>query len=208
MSLVDHEGTVEYPFSQKTVFKAIMEAAPNIEGLTVDSADEMSGRVTFKAGVSLASWGENVPVQLIQIAPNRTQMKVLSTPKTGVMFGGAMDLGKNRRNIEKIISAVSAVLSAKTTEDSPIQKRNSDIDELMKLKSLLDAGAITDMEFKEQIENVLSGNGAVTSTIGDSLSDSEEPIMIESDGKDNTVSYVVIGFIVLFVLWMLIALAN
>lgn len=208
MSLVDHEGTVEYPFSQKTVFKAIMEAAPNIEGLTVDSADEMSGRVTFKAGVSLASWGENVPVQLIQIAPNRTQMKVLSTPKTGVMFGGAMDLGKNRRNIEKIISAVSAVLSAKTTEDSPIQKRNSDIDELMKLKSLLDAGAITDMEFKEQKENVLSGNGAVTSTIGDSLSDSEEPIMIESDGKDNTVSYVVIGFIVLFVLWMLIALAN
>ena len=124
------------------------------------------------------------------------------------MFGGAMDLGKNRRNIEKIISAVSAVLSAKTTEDSPIQKRNSDIDELMKLKSLLDAGAITDMEFKEQKENVLSGNGAVTSTIGDSLSDSEEPIMIESDGKDNTVSYVVIGFIVLFVLWMLIALAN
>ena len=208
MSLVDHEGTVEYPFSQKTVFKAIMEAAPNIEGLTVDSADEMSGRVTFKAGVSLASWGENVPVQLIQIAPNRTQMKVLSTPKTGVMFRGAMDLGKNRRNIEKIISAVSAVLSAKTTEDSPIQKRNSDIDELMKLKSLLDAGAITDMEFKEQKENVLSGNGAVTSTIGDSLSDSEEPIMIESDGKDNTVSYVVIGFIVLFVLWMLIALAN
>lgn len=208
MSLVDHEGTVEYPFSQETVFKAIMEAAPNIEGLTVDSADEMSGRVTFKAGVSLASWGENVPVQLIQIAPNRTQMKVLSTPKTGVMFGGAMDLGKNRRNIEKIISAVSAVLSAKTTEDSPIQKRNSDIDELMKLKSLLDAGAITDMEFKEQKENVLSGNGAVTSTIGDSLSDSEEPIMIESDGKDNTVSYVVIGFIVLFVLWMLIALAN
>lgn len=208
MSLVDHEGTVEYPFSHKTVFKAIMEAAPNIEGLTVDSADEMSGRVTFKAGVSLASWGENVPVQLIQIAPNRTQMKVLSTPKTGVMFGGAMDLGKNRRNIEKIISAVSAVLSAKTTEDGPIQKRNSDIDELMKLKSLLDAGAITDMEFKEQKEKVLSGNGAVTSTIGDSLSDSEEPIMIESDGKDNTVSYVVIGFIVLFVLWMLIALAN
>lgn len=80
MSLVDHEGTVEYPFSQKTVFKAIMEAAPNIEGLSVDSADEMSGRVTFKAGVSLASWGENIPVQLVRIAPTRTQMKVLSTP--------------------------------------------------------------------------------------------------------------------------------
>lgn len=53
MSLVDHEGTVEYPFSQKTVFKAIMEAAPNIEGLSVDSADEMSGRVTLLRRVSV-----------------------------------------------------------------------------------------------------------------------------------------------------------
>lgn len=30
MSIVDHHGEVEYPFSQKTVFKAIIEAAPKI----------------------------------------------------------------------------------------------------------------------------------------------------------------------------------
>lgn len=57
MSFVDHHGEVEYPFSIKTVFTAIIDAAPNIEGLELDGADEISGRVTFKAGVSLASWG-------------------------------------------------------------------------------------------------------------------------------------------------------
>ena len=85
MSIVDHYGEVEYPFSQKTVFKAIMEAAPDINGLSLESADEISGRVTFKAGISLANWGENIPVQLIKVGPTRTQMKIMSTPKTGVI---------------------------------------------------------------------------------------------------------------------------
>ena len=139
MSLVDHEGSVEYPFSKKTVFHALMDAAPNIEGMELDSADEVSGRVTFKAGVSLASWGENIPVQLIEVAPTRTQMKVMSSPKTGIMFGGAMDLGKNRRNIEKIISAVSSVLAARPSEAEKTTPMGimSTSDELIKLKSQL-----------------------------------------------------------------------
>lgn len=70
MSIVDHHGEVEYPFSQKTVFKAIMEAAPNMSGLSLDSADEISGRLTFKAGVSLASWGENIPCTINQCGSN------------------------------------------------------------------------------------------------------------------------------------------
>lgn len=40
----------------------------------------------------------------------------MSTPKTGVMFGGAMDMGKNRKNIEKIINAVSKILANKEPE--------------------------------------------------------------------------------------------
>lgn len=116
MSLVDHEGEVVHPYSKKAVFNAIMEAAKNISGLSLDSADELSGRVTFKAGVSLASWGENIPVQLEEMGANQTKMKVLSTPKTGIMFGGAMDFGKNRQNIEKIINAVSNALANKPKE--------------------------------------------------------------------------------------------
>lgn len=139
MSIVDHHGEVEYPFSRKTVFKAIMEAAPNISGLSLDSADEISGRVTFNAGVSLASWGENIPVQLIKVSPTRTQMKIMSSPKTGVMFGGAMDFGKNQQNINKIINAVSAVLATYPTENE-IPSNVDMADQLVKLKQLLDQG--------------------------------------------------------------------
>lgn len=40
MSLVDHSGSVEYPYSKKTVFDAIMKASKNIDGFELDSADE------------------------------------------------------------------------------------------------------------------------------------------------------------------------
>src|SRR5574344_1455604 len=138
MSIVDHHGEVEYPFSIKTVFKAIIEAAPNIDGLSLDSADEMSGYLTFKAGISLASWGENIPIQLVKMSEVRTKMQILSTPKTGVMFGGAMDFGKNRQNIDKIIKAVSAVLASKPIENdiNSAQNISSVADELLKLKKL------------------------------------------------------------------------
>lgn len=209
MSLVDHEGTVEYPFSQKTVFKAIMEAAPNIEGLSVDSADEMSGRVTFKAGVSLASWGENIPVQLVRIAPSRTQMKVLSTPKTGVMFGGAMDFGKNRRNIEKIISAVSTVLSAKPSEKEISLNASSDVDKLVKLKDLLDSKVITLEEFNEQKNRLLHQDPADRLDSGETSLESEqldEPVLIKSEGEDNTVTYVAVAVGIVILLWIFLAL--
>lgn len=209
MSLVDHEGTVEYPFSQKTVFKAIMEAAPNIEGLSVDSADEMSGRVTFKAGVSLASWGENIPVQLVRIAPSRTQMKVLSTPKTGVMFGGAMDFGKNRRNIEKIISAVSTVLSAKPSEKEISLNASSDVDKLVKLKDLLDSKVITLEEFNEQKNRLLHQDQADRLDSGETSLESEqldEPVLIKSEGEDNTVTYVAVAVGIVILLWIFLAL--
>lgn len=209
MSLVNHEGTVEYPFSQKTVFKAIMEAAPNIEGLSVDSADEMSGRVTFKAGVSLASWGENIPVQLVRMAPTRTQMKVLSTPKTGVMFGGAMDFGKNRRNIEKIISAVSTVLSAKPSEKEISLNVSSDVDKLVKLKDLLDSKVITLEEFNEQKNRLLHQDQTDSLDSGETSLESEqldEPVLIKSEGEDNTVTYVAVAVGIVILLWIFLAL--
>lgn len=103
-----------------------MKASKKIDGLELDSADEVSGRVTLKAGVSLRSWGENIPVQLVSVSSVRTRMQIMSTPKTGVMFGGAMDLGKNRQNIEKIIKAVSDELAGKEPEVEKVQVNVSD----------------------------------------------------------------------------------
>lgn len=205
MSLVDHEGCVEYPYSKKTVFDAIIEVAPKIDGLSLDSADEISGRVTFKAGVSLASWGENIPVQLVEVTPVRTQMKVLSSPKTGVMFGGAMDFGKNRQNIEKIINAVSGALANKPAEiEQPkATSLTSTSDELIKLKSLLDSGVLSKEEFDEEKKRILSHNIPSTPASTDTEqnpSSNPTPVRIESNGKDNTITYLLIAFFILVII--------
>lgn len=205
MSLVDHEGCVEYPYSKKTVFDAIIVVAPKIDGLSLDSADEISGRVTFKAGVSLASWGENIPVQLVEVTPVRTQMKVLSSPKTGVMFGGAMDFGKNRQNIEKIINAVSGALANKPAEiEQPkATSLTSTSDELIKLKSLLDSGVLSKEEFDEEKKRILSHNVHSTPASTDTEqnpSSNPTPVRIESNGKDNTVTYLLIAFFILVII--------
>lgn len=212
MSIVDHHGEVEYPFLQKTVFKAIMEAAPNINGLSLDSADEISGRVTFKAGVSLASWGENIPVQLIKVAPTRTQMKIMSTPKTGVMFGGAMDFGKNQQNIDKIINAVSAVLSTYPSETEPEQKVDI-AEQLTKLKQLVDQGVLTEEEFAEQKKKILDGTSpiaAAMSTPTDTLNEDQQeetPVRIVSDSEESSTNYAVIALVVFIVVFLLMMFA-
>lgn len=218
MSLVDHHGEVEYPFSIKTVFTAIIEAAPNIDGLELDGADEISGRVIFKAGVSLASWGENIPVQLIQVSNVRTKMQILSTPKTGVMFGGAMDMGKNRKNIEKIINAVSNILANKEPEvEAVVQNSCSIADEILKLKQLLDAGALTQEEFDEQKKHILSGTNKPQTTSSSVAGTNEcqtpltteephQPLRIEGSSSDNTIIYCLIAIIV-FIIFFIFSMA-
>lgn len=110
MALVDHNGEAEFPVSKDRVFDAMCTAIPTIKGLTVDSADKFLGRIIVKGGVSLASWGENVPIQLTALDDNRTKVSITSSPKTGIMLGGANDMGKNRKNIERILSATSQLL--------------------------------------------------------------------------------------------------
>ena len=202
MSIVDHHGEVEYPFSQKTVFKAIMEAAPNIDGLTLEQADEISGRLTFKAGVSLASWGENIPVQLLKVSSTRTQMKIMSTPKTGVMFGGAMDFGKNQQNINSIISAVSNVLS-KYPPESDVVSPIDVAEQLTKLKALVDQNILTEEEYLDQKKKILGGSVCEKSDSNTSSTDqqNEAPIRIgnENTGGNSTL-YAVIAIIVMVVI--------
>ncbi len=217
MSLVDHHGDVEYPFSIKTIFTAIIEAAPNIEGLELDEADEVSSRVTFKAGVSLASWGENISVQLIKVSNDRTKMQILSTPKTGMMFGGAMDMGKNRKNIEKIINAVSNILANKEPEvETVAQPSYSIVDEMFKLKQLLDSGLLTQEEFEGLKKRLLNGSNEYQVTPSDLDANQEpqtsstadtpnQPLHIEGSNSDNMMIYSIIGVIVFIIVLMLLS---
>jgi hypothetical protein len=112
MALLDHNGESEFPFSKEEVFKALCNAIPTIKGMKVETADKLSGRVVVKSGTSLHSWGEDIQIQLSVISENMTQVRVTLSPKTGIMFGGAMDMGKNRKNIEQILLATSKTLSS------------------------------------------------------------------------------------------------
>jgi hypothetical protein len=120
MAFLDQNGESEFPMSKDKVFEAILKAIPTINGLKIENADKLQGRFIVKAGVSLLSWGENIPIQLIEITENRTKVQISSSPKTGIMFGGAFDMGKNRKNIEDILSSTSSILS------SDIETKNHD----------------------------------------------------------------------------------
>lgn len=111
MGFLDHNGECEFPVNKTKVFDAICKAVPKIKGMEIANADKLSGRILVKSGISLFSWGENIPIQLIQVSKNRTKVSITSSPKTGIMFGGAFDMGKNRKNIEEILSETSKILS-------------------------------------------------------------------------------------------------
>jgi hypothetical protein len=110
MALLDHNGECELPISKDKVFNAMLQAIPTIKGMKIESSDKLLGRITAKAGVSLFSWGENIPIQLTEVSENKTKIQITSSPKTGIMFGGSFDMGKNNKNIEDILSTTSKIL--------------------------------------------------------------------------------------------------
>jgi hypothetical protein len=157
MALLDHNGESEFPFRKSTVFDAICKAVPTVDGMKIDSADQLTSRIMVKAGITLWSWGENIPIQLTAISDTKTKVQITSSPKTGILFGGAMDMGKNRKNIERILTATSNILSTLPAENHSQEiKNNSSIaDELQKLKKLLDDGVLTQEEFSQQKSKLL-----------------------------------------------------
>ncbi|MFA6667611.1 MAG: SHOCT domain-containing protein [Bacilli bacterium] len=158
MAFLDQNGESEFLFKRDTVFNAVCKAVPKINGMKIDNADKLSGRIMVKAGVTIWSWGENIPIQLISISRTKTKVQITSTPKTGIMFGGAFDMGKNRKNIEKILSETSEVLSTLQPEVQSQEETNtvSVADEIQKLKKLLDDGILTEEEFNRQKVKLLN----------------------------------------------------
>lgn len=159
MGFLDHKGGAEYPYLKKDVYNALLEAIPKIKGMKIDNKDELSGRVTVKAGVSLTSWGENIPITVTEISPGRTRIEIISTPKTGIFGGGALDFGKNRANIEKILNETSKILSTKppVSPSNVTEVKEGDITERMiKLKNLYDNKLITEEEYNKRKSELLN----------------------------------------------------
>lgn len=162
MSIVDHDGSAEFPCPRDDVFEALQQAVSTLQGMEVASAERLTGRVVVKTGMSLRSWGENVPISVTEIAPGRTRVSITSTPKTGVLFGGLFDLGKNRGNIEKIFTATATTQAAPAASPVPAKPPISSLapapaqddhaatsaaNEIAKLADLHAKGILTDDEF-------------------------------------------------------------
>jgi hypothetical protein len=112
-AILNQDGEAELPVEIGKVFDAILEAVPTINGMKIDSSDRLLGRILVKSGVSLFSWGENIPIQLYEVSENKTKIKITSAPKTGMLAAGGWDGGKGRKNIEDILSATSRVLQSR-----------------------------------------------------------------------------------------------
>jgi hypothetical protein len=122
MSSATNSGDAEFPFDKQTVFGALLRAIPRVDGMSVHSSDPLSGRILAKAGMSLMSWGENIPITVSEPSPNRTVVRISSSAKTGISSAGFMDddgffasgdftFGKHRKNVDRIFSELSAELS-------------------------------------------------------------------------------------------------
>jgi len=154
MAFLDHEGAAEFSYARDDVFDAIVEAIPTIRGIRVESTDRLAGRIVAKAGVSLFSWGETIPISVVALPAGGTRVTVVSTPKTGVLFGGAFDMGKNRQNVEGILSAASEMLASRAPATSRPPKGIEE--RLAKLKELHEAGHISDDDFGRRKNEILS----------------------------------------------------
>jgi hypothetical protein len=106
----DRTGTVEFPFASPVVFRAVEVAVPKLKGMKVAESNALAGHLYIKTGASAFSWGEKVQVSVLDAGPGRSRMQIASAGKT--LAGSATTHGKNRKNVQSIISAASKELEA------------------------------------------------------------------------------------------------
>lgn len=129
MSLVDHASSFQVDFPVDVVFNAAVRASRRLSKhnrFHLDFIDDILRKIDLGAGVSLSSCGENINLIFKEFAPVKTKIEILSTPKTGVMFGGAFDcFGKNRKNIDEIMNEISLELRVERKKRSQAVAKSS-----------------------------------------------------------------------------------
>ena len=101
-----------FPGAYDIVFRTVCDAAL-AEAMTVKLADPGAGLIRLSTGMSLATWGENLDVNL-RPAASGVEVTVHSALKVGLV-----DWGRNRENIEKLFRRVAGLLAAATSAWHP-----------------------------------------------------------------------------------------
>ena len=102
---IENDGTAVYQRSWAEVFQAAQQTLPTIKKMKIKSADPATGRIEASSGMSMASWGENVIIEVWEHAPGWSGVRVTSGVKAQLA-----DWGKNKKNIAKVFDALSAAL--------------------------------------------------------------------------------------------------
>lgn len=95
-----------YSCSQSQLIEAIKKAANSL-GYEINRVDPVGGRMRLGISASMASFGEWIDIQLMETAPNKTKAVISCVAKKG-----RENFSKNRKNIEKLLDAVSQTFSA------------------------------------------------------------------------------------------------
>ena len=154
----DRTGGVEFPFPAPVVFRALESAVDYLRMKVIESSP-MARHLSLKTGASALSWGERVSVSVLEIGPTRSRVEISSAAKT--MVGSATSHGKNRKNVEHIITVTGDVLEdygTAWTEEMGLSHVETPValaataplsiaDELQKLSDLRQSGAISDDEY-------------------------------------------------------------
>lgn len=164
MAFLDHNGGAEFPYAKKELFWAIRRAVGQLDGFEVDSADPLTGRIVVKTGISFRTWGEHIPITLTEVTSERTHVSVSSSSKIGAL-GGVWDWGKNKENIERILTEASRQLRAHPPNptkrnlgppQTPALKAADDVAvRLTKLKSLFEQELVTAAEYDARKAEIL-----------------------------------------------------
>jgi hypothetical protein len=161
----DRTGAVEFPFPPSVVFRAVETAVGELRNMTIAESNPLAGHLFVKTSASAFSWGEKVSVSVLEAGPGRSRVQIGSAAKT--IAGSATTHGRNRKNIQQLISGTSRILeehgnewaetapnrASPTADVSP-----ADADPETRLRTLSDLqakGLISDEEYATRRTEIL-----------------------------------------------------
>lgn len=120
-------------------------------GLRIEfkGAEEVEGgitRLTLRHGMTAFTWGDKIVADVTANPDGSSHMNIVSSNSNYVSYG------LNSKNISAIAQYIQKEISRR--HDSPTSKTDA-MDELIKLKKLLDAGIISEEEFQQKKEKLL-----------------------------------------------------
>jgi hypothetical protein len=107
------ERTVDLPQPPAAVFEALGRVLTS-QGARIAQSDADAGRIVAKTSFTMASYGETIVLTVTPNTAGGTRLTMRSTLKWGLV-----DWGKNRRNLDRFIDGLTALLAVAPSSEGP-----------------------------------------------------------------------------------------